>query len=472
MAGPGPITSNQEKGNIQALTPELQRIYYMAIQAEHKPIEQIQARKENDVERNKLLTDLIGKVDKTRELIPHLNTPLSLREITVASGDDKIITGTADKSIADLGKHSIEVLETATGARALSNRFEDRDRTRVGSGYFVFNTADGNQKEVFIDNASSTLEGIARIINGAGMGIRASVVNDQSDPDAPFRLLMTAEGVGAKKDVDFPEFYFLDGDSDFYIEEKKPATNAKIRYQGLDIESPSNEIKDVIPGVTLNIKGITEPGKPIGVSIEQDIGKTSGKMKDLVDKLNDVLGFIQQQNKMDENTPSYKTLGGDYSIRMSESRLRDALIANSIDLDNPRTVRILSDIGVMFNKKGTLDFDQKKFENAINQNFGEVADLLTGDGLHMGIVNRLSNALNSMNAPGVGLLSNQKQTYTERIRRFDQQIEEKEKRAEKKADDLRDKLARIQGAFNQLQGQSKFFAGMDSNPLMQATSHG
>lgn len=469
MAGPTAINNDINAGNVQSLTPELQRIYFMTAQAEKKNIEKIEERKQNVVEKNNLLTDILGKVDAVRKLVPGLSTPSSLRELNVASGDDKVVVGTADKSVADLGKHSVEVLQLATGARAFSNRFEDKDKTRIGSGYFTFNTVDGEQKEVFIDNENSTLEGIARILNTSNAGIRASVVNDASDPDSPYRLLMTAEGVGAGKDVEFPEFYFLDGDQDFTIDEKKPATNAKIRYQGLEFESPTNELKDLIPGVTLNLKGITQPDRPVGVSIEQDIPKTATKMKDLVDKLNDVFGFIQKQNKMDEHTNSQKTLGGDYALRMSESRLHDALLADLADLRSSRAIKIMQDIGVTFNKGGTLDFDQKKFENSINQNYAQVADLLTGDGVRPGIMNKLNNALNMMAQPGVGVLANEKKNYTERIMKIDQEIDDKDKKGQKKLEDLRGKLGRIQGALQEMQSQSASFAGMSAgSPLAPA----
>jgi flagellar hook-associated protein 2 len=230
-----------------------------------------------------------------------------------------------------------------------------------------------------------------------------------------------------------------------------------LKYQGFEIETPTNEVKELIKGVSLNLKGMSDSGKPIGIDITQDIPKTKEKVKDLVDKLNAVFGFIQTQNKMDEKTDTSKTLGGDYGIRMAEVRLRDTIQNYNLGSPFRSKVRLLSDVGIEFKKDGMLKFDEKKFENAINTNYDEVIDLLAGgmiDGGSKGFIPRLGDVLSSIVSPGNGLLANQRDTYTRKIATMNQDIEKKEKDIEKKAEDLKGKLAKIQGAFSKMQGQT------------------
>ena len=445
--------------SIQNLSPELQRAFRISLKAAAKTLENMNEHKGKIENRLNLLNDVIGKVNQARELIPGLNTPLAIRDLTLTSADAGVVSGSADKLSAEMGAHTLEVKQLATSASALSNRFEDKDKSRIGTGYFTFSTPDGESKEIFIDNENSTLEGVARVINTAGAGVKATVVNDVTESGTKYRLMLTAQGTGAGNDVEFPEFYFIDGDEDFYIEDEKPSQNAKVRYQGFDIETPGNEVKELIKGVTLNLKGLSNDGKPIGIDITQDIPKTKDKVKDLVDKLNAVFGFIQSQNKIDDKTDTTKTLGGDYGIRMAESRLRETI--QNYGLGNPfrSKVRILSDIGIEFKKDGMLKFDEKKFENALNANYDEVIDLLAGTAEMPGFVPRLGTTLTSIVSPGQGLLSNQKETYNTRLQKMNKDIDKKEKDVEKKAEDLKAQLAKVQGAFSKMQGQQGMFGG-------------
>lgn len=447
--------------SISNLSPELQRIFAASMKAETKPIQTATERKGNVEEKLKLVTTVLGKVDEVKKLLPNMNSPLAIRELNVNSTDDKIATGTADKALAEVGEHTLEVLQLASNATALSNRFPDKDKTRIGTGYFTFNGPDGETKEVYVDNENATLEGVARLINSADVGMKASVVNDQADADSPYRLILTASGYGKDQNVEYPEFYFIDGDEDFFIEEEKAAGNAKIRYQGFELEAPANELKDLIAGVTLNLKGTTPEGKPLSVAIEQDVPKTTVKMKDIVGAINGVLGFIQEQNKMDAQTPGAKTLGGDYSIRTAEQRLRSVIQQNFTgSFDGPSKIKILADMGIEFKKDGLLNFDEKKFGNALTANFEQTVKLLTGDANRPGFMTQLGSVLSSLTTPGTGVLINQKMTYQERVQRMDQDIQRKEKALEKKGELLKDKLAKIQGAFAKMQSQQGAVSGV------------
>lgn len=452
--------------SLQNLSPQLQSAFSSMLKAENRPIEQINERKGHAAERLKLLNEVIGKVEDVRKLLPNMNTPLAIRELNVGSTDEKIATGTADKNVAEPGEHSLEVLQLAANASALTNRFADKNETRIGTGYFTFYGPNGSTKDVFIDDENSTLEGIARAINSANVGMKASVVNDQADPERPYRLILNGAGYGAEQNLEYPEFYFIDGQEDFFIEEERSASNARIRYQGFELETPTNEVKELIAGVTLSLKGTTNAGQPLGIVIEQDIPKTTVKMKDIISGVNAVLGFIQTQNKMDAKTPGYKTLGGDYGIRMAEQRIRDLFQTNFAgSFDAPGKVKILADMGVEFQKDGLLKFDEKKFANALDANFDETVRLLTGDGFRSGFMNQLQGILGTLVAPGNGLLSSQKANYTERIDRMDKDIKDKEARLEKKAEDLKNKLAKVQGAFSQLEAQRGSIAGLGGGDM-------
>jgi flagellar hook-associated protein 2 len=458
-----------DQNQVSGLSPEFARAYQVSVQAERKPIQALEQQKEKLQEKVNLLQDLVSRADGLRQILPSLGTPFAMREISFTSDDPKVITGTADKSIADIGKHDLEISQLASGPSALTNRFPDPNETHIGTGYLTFITKNGDTQEIFIDYDNSTLEGIARSINQAKMGITASVVNDVSDPENSYRLLISSSQVGAQNDVNYPEFYFSGGEEDFFIEEKKDAGNAVIKYRGVQVESPTNEIKDLIPGAVLNLKGVTDSGRPITVTLEQDVPQTTVKVKDLVDKTNQILSFIQEQNAVDEKTDTSRTLGGDYALRLAEERIRSALRENFLGQPG-RSVQALSDIGIQMTRKGTLTFDEKKFTAALEKNFDDVVALISGDGTSFGVIPKLGRAIASLSAPGTGLLSSQKKNFDNQIQTINKNIDRTEKIAEAKAKSLKESLSRAQAAVQAIQSQGGAIANSVSSAIPSVNS--
>ncbi len=437
---------------VSGLSPEFQKVFQATAQAERKPIQRIADRKGNVEAKMKLVDDLVGKVEGAKKLLPDLNNATMLRELAVSSSNDKVLVGSAERGKAGLGSWDIEVMSLASKTSAVSNTFEDKNEMRIGSGYFKVDMPNGDSKEIFIDEPNSTLEGMAKVINQARIGVHAAAVRDRTDEDAPYRLLITADSIGEDNNVDFPEFYFVGGDEDFYIDNVRPAKNALLRFEGQEIESPTNQLKDLIAGVTVNLKGTSE-GHSTTLQIGQDTPKISEKLKNMVEKVNEVLSFIQGQNKMDQNTDTKKTLGGDYSVRMAEHRIYTALKQN-LGFKEEKEFRSLTDIGILFQKNGTLALDQKKLEAALDRDFEGIAELLCGNGYNTGVINSLSRALNSISGNSNSMLTLERKGMQDNMNRMQKQIDDKEQQFEKKSQNLKLKLARSQEALSTLKSQS------------------
>ena len=194
----------------------------------------------------------------------------------------------------------------------------------MGIGYIKATGPDGNTKEIFVDKTNNTLDKLASLINAKDIGVKASVVNDKSDKDNPYRLLLSGKGIGEDGGVTFPRFYFLDGDQDFFIDKERPAENGRVKVDGFEFDIPDNQLKDVIPGVTLDLIQAA-PGREVNVAIKEDKEVITGKIHKFVDGMNGVFNFIQAQNKLDKDSDTTRTLGGDSLLRDVENRLRESL---------------------------------------------------------------------------------------------------------------------------------------------------
>ena len=418
------------------------------MEVEKIPIKQVQVNKGKQENRLKLVTDLETKLNAVTGTIGALASTKGFSDMKLNSGDANIVQGVVDPTTAVNGNWNIEVLELAQKAAAITNGLPDKNKTQIGVGYFRFQTTEGS-KEVYINGSNNTLEGAAAAINAAGIGIKASVLNDRSNPDAPYKLIISGDNVGDDHQVKYPTLYFLDGDVDLYFDEEREAKNGRIKVDGFEFEVGDNTVKDVIPGVTLEVKQAS-PGRTVNVSVKEDKEVVSGKIKTFVDGVNGVLAFVQQQNALSKETDTSQTLGGDSLLRSVESRLR-ALIQNPQMTGSD--VNRLNQVGIVFNRNGVLDFDEKKFNDALARNPSGVQRFLAGDGFKTGFIPALRREIGTLLNSAFGPVAIRKRALQERIGQMDKSIENKERQLAKKEETLKNKFARLEETMSKLKGQ-------------------
>jgi flagellar hook-associated protein 2 len=222
------------------------------IEAEKQPIKNLEAKKEKSNTKLKLVTDLEDKIHAIEGSLGTLASVKGFNDIKLESGDVNIIGGQAGAN-APKGSWNIEVERLAQKAAAVTNGFPDKDKTQIGVGYFKFNT-DKGEKEVFINGSNNTLQGVVDTINSADVGVKASVINDRKDRDAPYKIMLSGSSVGEDNKIEYPTLYFLDGDQDIYFDKQTEAANGKIKVDGFEFEVNSNTVTDVIPGLTLDLR--------------------------------------------------------------------------------------------------------------------------------------------------------------------------------------------------------------------------
>lgn len=427
------------------------------IEAERAPIKNIEVKKNKEEEKLKLVNDLDTKLRAIEGSLGTLASVKGFNDIKLESGDVNVINGTADIS-APKGSWNVEVLSLAQKASAITNGFPDKDKTQLGTGYFRFETPDGD-KEVYINNSNNTLEGAAAAINSAGIGMKAAVINDRKDPDAPFKLMISGEAVGGDNTVKYPTLYFLDGDQDLYIDQQTEAQNGVIKVDGFEFEISSNTVTDVIPGVTLDIRQAS-PGKQVNVTIKENREAVSGKVGDFVKAMNDVLGFIQAQNTMNEHTDTTKTLGGDQLIRMVETRLQ-RIIQNPQMGVGGEIVR-LNQIGIEMTRNGTIKLDEEKFNKVLAAKPEQVRMFFAGDGFNVGFIPSIRREIKTLTDSAFGSIGQRKKSLQDSIQRLDDNIANKEKHLARREEQLRRQFANLEETMGRLKQQGAAVGQMGS----------
>lgn len=429
------------------------------MEAERIPVQTMEKSKAKEDDRLKIVGDLETKVTDITKNIEQLVGQRGFIENKLLSGDPNIVDGTVDPKEAVTGEWGVEVVQLAQKPGVMSNGFPDADETKLGTGYLKFKTPQGT-KEVYISGGSSTLKGVANAINASGEGLRASVVNDRTDPDAPYRLMITGLSTGKDNEVEFPVAYLLDGDEDLSFDGAKAALNAKVKIDGFEVEIPDNVTSELIPGVTLDLKQAV-PGREVRVSVKEDLEKIGGKVKGFVDAYNAALGFIQEQHKIrkgPDNKERLGPLGGDSLARTVESRLRQLVMNPQLGLGSKITQ--LNQLGIEFNRNGTLNYSEEKFNNALKANPKDVAAFFRGDGFNTGFIPTLKREIANLTNGAGGAIANRKRGISQRIDQINQRIDNKEKQLEKKEDSLRRKFSDLESKMSQLQAQGAAVGGM------------
>ena len=262
---------------------------------------------------------------------------------------------------------------------------------------------------------------------------------------------MSSTGATPEDKVEFPTIYLLDGESDLYLDQELPGRNGTVVVDGFEIQVDQRKIEDLIPGVTMNLVG-KDAGKVVQVEVSENYEAISGKIDSFVEALQSVLSFVQQQIRVDANTDTSKTLGGDSILRSVETRLRN-LLQGGFAAKKPGEINRLADLGVEYNRSGTIDFKKEKFDSALKANPNGVKNFLRGDGSPgAGFIGKVNNLVDQMTR-NYGIITNKKNGLQTRIDRIDRNLANKERMLEKKEQMLRRKFTRMEEQLGQLKGQ-------------------
>lgn len=358
-----------------------------------------------------------GAVSSFQSTMRTLSNASSFRTVTATASDTSVMSATALTSALP-GSYSVEVSSLAqsqklvaagqsgvgtaigTGATTtLSFDFGTIAGTLTNGKYdagATFSTAGGGVKTVTIDSSNNSLQGMRDAINAAGIGVTASIINDGSA--TPYRLVLSSNNMGAVNSMkisatgDATVSALLANDPTAgalgqNLSETVSALNAQMKVNGIAISKASNSVSDVISGVTLNLTKITTT--PITLTVAQDTAATTKAVNSFVASYNELSKTLTDLSSYDAATKKGATLQGDATIRNLQAKLRDML-----NTAGTGALTSLSQIGVTFQRDGSLAVDSSKLNSAMQNNFSDIAGLFAATG-------KASDSLVTYNASGI-----------------------------------------------------------------------
>ena len=316
------------------------------------------------------------------------------------------VSGTVTGGIGNSGAANIGSSTTAVGAISLVSA--DGSPIKVGgtnpagagltagtSGAYLgadfAADADRTSGNIVIDSTNNTLEGIRDAINKGNFGVTASIVKDGSTGAnaTPNRLILTSTNSGQSStmkitlsgsggdpaDPALESLLAYDPKGVQNLSQKAAASDTKATVNGIDVTSSSLGISGAIAGVTIS-------ALKVGAS-------TLTVSKDTAALNTSVTGFVKAYNELNTQmtalggfNPDTKTGGpllGDNTLRNLQSSIRAQMSKSITGLQDSKLTN-LSQIGISFQKDGTLTLDNSKLQKAIENNYNDIAGLFAAVG--------------------------------------------------------------------------------------------
>ena len=180
------------------------------------------------------------------------------------------------------------------------------------------------------------------------------------------------------------ELEFVDGngafgDADSRNREVVGGADATVMIDGVEVTDSSNNIDDVIPGVTLNLISGDSPTTTVTLSIERDIDSIKANIQTFADKYNEVMSYINTQFSFDgESEETGGALFGDATLRSVKADLTALLTENIWGVNSDYSTPGL--VGVEMNSDLEMSIDDTILTGYLKTNFNDVKSLFVGQG--------------------------------------------------------------------------------------------
>ena len=364
----------------------------MIMEIERRPVYTLKVRRSTYQSQLTNWNAIESKLEALASKAKALDTLNEFLAKSATTTDSDILTVTANADAAP-ASHDIIVNQLATNhVHAHRSGWSDLNTTAVnnsgGDQSFSYTYA-GTSTTITVPDGT-TLQGLIDLVNRDpdNPGVTASVINDGSGGANPYHLMLSGDDTGSSNDVSINDAQTDLFDGTYFDEANWDATqtaqNAEIRVDGFPdpgwgwpnpwIESDSNDIEDVIPGVTLHLHD-DSGGSAIQIGISLDTTEIKSNIELLVNAYNDVIDTINSTTRYDAENETAGPLIGDSLARSIKNTLLTLIAENIPGTDDTDEYRSLARIGLSLTAGGKLEIDKDELDEALEDDPSAVARL-------------------------------------------------------------------------------------------------
>jgi len=350
---------------------------------------------------------------------------------TATSTDEDVLT--VDVAVGTKPvSHEVEVLSLAASHQLATGLYADGQDSSFAAGSYNFGAADESFQ---VDlSAGSTLTNMRDAINdhADNSTIRASILN----LDGGSRLVLTSIEPGIDNAITAPAEYT----------EFRAAQDAQFTVDGFAASSSTNEVSDVILGMTLSLQSTGTAN----VTTNRDNESVKEQLELFVSSYNDVLNRVD--SLLQNEFPS------DGTIRGIASELSRGFF-QSVEVKG--TDYSFLDLGLTFDRDGNLSIDELKFQDI--QSSDNYADILAATTLaETGLANNIKSTIERY-TDAEGLIEIKKDALQYNTDALDTQSSRLEYQLGQTEDRYRRQFSAMDTVVSQLQSSSSYLISQLDN---------
>lgn len=159
------------------------------------------------------------------------------------------------------------------------------------------------------------------------------------------------------------------------------ASNAALTVDGVAVTSSSNQVKDAVSGVTLNLTAKTTVGTPATLSFSRDTSAVKTKLQAVVTAYNEAVSILGVVSDPKSTVAEYgASLVGNSIVSQVRGQIR-ALVLGSAAAGAPASGSItgLRNLGVGIDSQGVLSLNTTKLDGALASNFDNAVTMLSAN---------------------------------------------------------------------------------------------
>ena len=248
------------------------------------------------------------------------------------------------------------------------------------------------------------------------------------------------------------------------------AGDAIIKYEGITIVRPSNEIDDVVPEITLNVHDKTEAAKNALIEFVGKYNQAVAKINILSQNKPELINELDyltddEKSKLTDQLGMFST---DFSLTNIKSNMQTILSSNYKFQENT-VITALTQLGIATNAsgysgsysqsklRGYLEIDEKKLDDALENHLEDIKNLFGYDTdgdliIDEGIAYKLDKQITAYTQTG-GIIALKTSTLDSKIKSSQTRITKLEDQMEKKEAELKQKYSTMQGSLSTLENQ-------------------
>jgi flagellar hook-associated protein 2 len=280
------------------------------------------------------------------------------------------------KSGAAIGDHTLTISQLAA-AQKVSGTSQSSQTDELGySGTFSIGLEGGSTSDINITSTMS-LQDVVDAINAqtSTTNVQASIVQVSS---TSFQMMLT--GTEDAADITYSstsgddilnELGVTDSSGSF-TDVLQEAQAAEFTLDGIAMTRDTNDISDVLSGVTFSLLQETPDGATLNISIETDTSQIESTLETFVTNYNAFRDEViaQQATATDGTADSSAVLFGDGTMRNIMDALQNALNTTVGGMT-------MADLGLSFNEDNELELDTSTLSDILSTNLSGVTKLLS-----------------------------------------------------------------------------------------------